>query len=168
MAKSVEQQLVKYLAEAHGMEKQALVMLSRGAEIVGDEEVARIFRAHELQTREHMRYMTERLAAHGQSPSRVKDAAMRAAGLGIGMVVQAVPDTPIRLATTAFSFENLEIAAYRLIAELARRAGDPDTVSVVERILKEEEAAAQMVAGAFPRLVDLALGEPARSPVGGT
>src|SRR2546423_4349301 len=76
MADNVDQQLVRYLSEAHAMEKQALLLLSRGAEIVGDEEVARVFRAHELQTQEHARYVAERLEAHGESPSKVKDLAL--------------------------------------------------------------------------------------------
>jgi ferritin-like metal-binding protein YciE len=165
MAENAEQQLVRHLSEAHAMEKQALVLLSRGAAIVGDEEVARIFRAHELQTREHERYVAERLSAHGQDPSKLKDVAMQVAAVGIGAAAQAAPDTPIRLAATAFAFENLEVASYRLIAELARRAGDTETVEVADRILEQEEAAAELVAGAFKRIVDLTLGEPATSPL---
>jgi ferritin-like metal-binding protein YciE len=165
MAEKVEQQLVRHLSEAHAMEKQALTLLSRGAEIVGDEEVARIFRAHELQTSEHERYVAERLSAHGQEPSKLKDVAMQAAALGIGAAAQAAPDTPIRLATTAFAFENLEIACYRFIGELARRAGDTDTVAVAERILEQEEAAAELVAGTFKRIVDVTLAAPATSPL---
>jgi ferritin-like metal-binding protein YciE len=165
MPENVEQQLVRHLTEAHAMEKQALVLLSRGAAIVGDEEVARIFRAHELQTREHERYVAERLSAHGQDPSKLKDVAMQVAAVGIGAAAQAAPDTPIRLAATAFAFENLEVASYRLIAELARRAGDTETVEVADRILEQEEAAAELVAGAFKRIVDLTLGEPATSPL---
>jgi ferritin-like metal-binding protein YciE len=165
MAESAEQQLVKYLSEAHAMEKQALALLSRGAEIIGDDEIARILRAHEMQTEEHARYIGERLEAHGASPSKLKDVAMQAGALGIGLVAQAAPDTPIRLATVAFAFENLEIASYRLLADLARRAGDSETLAVVERILEEEEAAAQLVAGCFPRILELALGEPATSPI---
>jgi ferritin-like metal-binding protein YciE len=167
MADNAEQELIKYLSEAHAMEKQALLLLSRGADIVGDEEVARIFRAHELQTQEHARYVGERLEAHGQSPSKLKDAALQASALGIGLAVQAAPDTPVRLATTTFAFENLEIAAYRLIGELARRAGDSETEVVVKRILEEEEAAAELVAGAFPRIIDLALDESPKSPLPG-
>jgi len=167
MPENVEQQLVRYLSEAHAMEKQALLLLGRGAEIVGDEEVARIFRAHELQTQEHARYVGERLEAHGESASKVKDLAMEAGALGIGIAVQAAPDTPIRLATAAFAFEHVEIAAYRLLGELARRAGDAETGAVAQRILEQEEAAAELVAGAFPRIVELALGEPARSPLPG-
>jgi ferritin-like metal-binding protein YciE len=165
MAESAQQELVKYLSEAHAMEKQAQALLKHGAEIVGDDEIARIFRAHELQTEEHVRYVAERLEAHGQSPSKLKDVAMQAGALGIGLVAQASPDTPIRLATVAFAFENLEIAAYRLLRDLARRANDAETVSVIERILEQEEAAAQLVAGCFPRMLELALGEPATSPI---
>jgi ferritin-like metal-binding protein YciE len=165
MAETAQQELVKYLTEAHAMEKQALALLKRGAEIVGDDEIASILRAHELQTEEHVRYIAERLEAHGESPSKLKDVAMQAGALGIGVVAQAAPDTPIRLATVAFAFENLEIAAYRLLRDLARRASDPETASVIDRILEQEEAAAQLVAGCFPRVLELALGEPATSPV---
>jgi ferritin-like metal-binding protein YciE len=165
MAESVEQQLVKYLSEAHAMEKQAVALLSRAADIIGDDEIGSILRAHELQTEEHARYVAERLEAHGESPSKAKDVAMQAGALGIGLAAQALPDTPVRLATVAFAFENLEIASYRLLADLARRAGDDETLAVVERILEEEEAAAELVAGCFARVVELALGEPATSPV---
>src|SRR5881275_1634026 len=107
MADNVEHELVRYLGEAHAMEKQALLLLRRGAEIIGDEEIARIFRAHELQTHEHVRYVAERLEAHGQSPSKVKDLTMQAGALFIGAAAQAAPDTPIRLASTAFALGNL-------------------------------------------------------------
>lgn len=167
MAENARTQLVKYLTGAHAMEKQALLLLSRGAAIVGDEEVARIFRAHRLQTEEHERYVSERLQALGAGPSKLKDAAMQAGGLAVGAVAQAAPDTPILLARTAFAFENLEIASYRLIRELAQRAGDDETAAVAGRILEQEEAAAELVAGTFPRMVELTLGEPARSPLPG-
>ena len=161
----VEEQLVKYLSEAHAMEKQAALLLSRGADIVGDEEIARIYRAHRLQTEEHERYVSERLEAHGQSPSKVKDVAMQAAAVGIGVLAQASPDTPLRLAATAFAFENLEIATYRVIEGLAERAGDRDTVAVAQRILEQEEAAAELVAGTFDRSLEITLGESPHSPL---
>lgn len=161
----VEEQLVKYLSEAHAMEKQALLLLSRGADIVGDEEIARIYRAHRLQTEEHERYVSERRDAHGDSPSKLKDVASQAGAIAIGALVQAAPDTPARLAATALAFENLEISMYRLILRLAERSGDSETVSVAKRILEQEEAAAELVAGTFDRSLELTLGEPPRSAV---
>lgn len=165
MANSVEQELVKHLTNAHAMEKQAVLLLERGTGIAGDGDIASIYRAHLIQTREHERYVAERLEAHGASPSTAKDVALQAGALGIGLLAQASPDTPVTLASTAFAFENLEVASYRLLHSLAERAEDAETVSVVERILEQEEAAAELVAGTFDRALELTLGEPATSPL---
>lgn len=167
MSNEIEQQLVSCLSNAHALEKQAMLLLERGAAIVGDEEIARIYRAHKLQTEEHERYVSERLEAHGESPSRAKDMAAQAGALGIGALAQAVPDTPVTLATTAFAFEHAEIATYRLLGRLAQRAGDEETAAVAKQILEEEEAAAELVQGTFERTLDLVLDEPARSPLPG-
>jgi len=167
MSDKAQRQLVKCLTDAHAMEKQALLLLSRGADIVGDEEVARVYRAHRLQTQEHERYVAERLQAHGASPSKVKDLAQQAGALGIGAALQVAPGTAMRLARAAFAFESLEIATYELIVRLAKRAGDAETVAIAERILEQEEAAAELLAGTFDRTVELTLGEPGRSPLPG-
>ena len=161
MSANAEQQLVKYLSEAHAMERQALVLMRRGADLVGDEEVAEVYRTHLAETHEHARLIAERLAARGQKPSKIKDIAMEAGGVGVALAVKAAPETPIRLATAAIPFENLEIAAYSLICALARRVGDTATLSIAEQILEEEEAAAERIAGTFERTIGLALGDPA-------
>jgi ferritin-like metal-binding protein YciE len=165
MTSDVQDRLVKGLSEAHAMEKQATQLLDKGAKIAGDDDIAAIYRAHLLQTKEHERYIAERLEAHGTSPSRVKDFAMQAGALGIGAALQVAPATPIRLAATAYAFENLEIASYRLLRRIAERAGDSESLSVIDRILEQEEAAAELVAGTFDRALEVTLGEPAVSPV---
>jgi ferritin-like metal-binding protein YciE len=165
MATDANQQLIKALVDIHALEKQSIRLLEAARKVAGDSEIASIYRAHLLQTKEHERYVAERLKAHGESPSRAKDAAMQAGAFGIGALVAAVPDTPVRLAATAFAFENLEVAAYRLLHRLAKRAGDQDTVSVVERILEQEEAAVELVEGTFDRALDITLGVPPSSPL---
>lgn len=167
MSENLEQQLVTELSNAHALEKQALQLLDKGAHIVEDEEIGRILRAHRLQTEEHERHVSERLEAHGESPSKLKDAAMQAGAFGIGLATKSMPETSLRLMTLAFAFENLEIATYGVIRRLANRAGDHETVGVVDAILEEEEAAAELVRGTFDRVVELALGEPATSPLPG-
>jgi ferritin-like metal-binding protein YciE len=162
---SPQEQLVKHLQEAHAMEEQASELLEKGAGIAGDEEIARIYRAHLIQTSEHERYTRERLEAHGESPAKTADLAAKAGALGIGGALKAVPDTPVRLAAAAYAFESLEIASYRMLHSLATRAGDQETVAVVERILEQEEAAAELVAGTFERALEVTLGEPAVSPL---
>lgn len=167
MSGDLERQLVKQLIDAHAMEKQAIQLLDSGAKTIGDEELARIFRAHRLQTEEHERYIAERLEAHSENPAKFKDLAMQAGALGIGLAAKALPDTPVRLAKVAFAFENLEIVTYDVLRRLADRAGDTETVAVVQRILEEEEAAAELVRGSLDRVLELTLGEPARSPLPG-
>ena len=167
MSASAEQELIRSLKRAHGLETQAIALLDKGSTLAGDDEIGAIYRAHLLQTRQHERFVAERLDAHGTRPSKPLYAAMHTGALGLGALTKATPDTPVQLAMTAFAFEHLEIAAYRIVAQLARRAGDPETAAVAERILEQEEAAAELVAGTFDRAIERTLGEERTSPVPG-
>jgi ferritin-like metal-binding protein YciE len=167
MSDNAEKQLVKELTNAHAIEKQAIQLLDKGAQMVKDEQIGRIFRAHRLQTEEHQRQVSACLESHGESPSKIKDVAMQASALGIGAGAMALPETDLRLATVAYAFENLEIATYGVIRRLAERAGDAETAALAQRILEQEEAAAELVRGTFDRVVELTLGEPAISPLPG-
>jgi ferritin-like metal-binding protein YciE len=165
VASDVEAQLVKALKDAHAIEKQATRLLQAAKQVTKDSEIGAIFSAHLMQTEEHERYVAERLDARGQSPSKFKDVAAQVGAFGLGGLVAAAPDTPIRLVSVAFAFENLEIAHYRLLRLLAERSGDRETLEVAERILEQEEAAAELVAGTFDRALENALGEQPSSPV---
>jgi ferritin-like metal-binding protein YciE len=164
---SAEQELTRSLKRAHALETQAIALLDKGATMAGDDEVGAIYRAHLLQTKEHERFVAERLRARGERPSKVLDAAMHTGALGLGALTKAVPDTPVQLAMTAFAFEHLEIAAYRMVASLARRAGDAETTAVAERILEQEEAAAELVAGTFDRALERTLDDARTTTVPG-
>jgi ferritin-like metal-binding protein YciE len=165
VATDAQEQLVKHLVNAHAMEEQSLELLDKGASIAEDEEIARIYRAHHTQTKEHVEHVLKRLEDHGESPSKVKDAAMRAGALAVGGVAVASPNTPVTLAAAAYAYESLEVASYRMLHSLAQRAGDGETVSAVERILEQEEAAVELVGGTFDRVLDLSLGQPPTSPL---
>jgi ferritin-like metal-binding protein YciE len=165
VSSDIDRQLNKALTDAHAIEKQATRLLEQAKHVVGDSEIAAIFSAHLIQTGEHARYVAERLEARGESASKLKDAALQAGALGLGGLVAAMPDTPLRLVTVAFAFENLEVATYRLVRRLGERAGDSETVAVAERILEQEEAAAELVAGTFDRALEITLGEEPSSPL---
>jgi ferritin-like metal-binding protein YciE len=165
MPATVDEQLNSALTQAHALEKQAIRLLQKAPDLAGDPEIGAVYRAHLLQTEEHERYVAERLEARGSSPSTVQDVAMQGAALALGAALQALPATPVRLATVAFAFENLEVATYRLIRRLAERAGDAATVTVADRILEQEEAAAELVAGTFDRALEVTLGEKPSSPL---
>src|ERR671930_1451577 len=108
----VDKQLVKYLSDAHAIEKQAIGLLEKGPKIAGDPVLAQLYEEHLGETREHARLVEERLEARGGSTNALKDAAMRLGALNWGAFFAAQPDTPAKLAGFAFAFEHLEIGGY--------------------------------------------------------
>jgi ferritin-like metal-binding protein YciE len=155
----LEKQLVKYLADAHAIEAQAIQLLEKAPKIVHDRELAKVFENHLEETRAQQEIVDARLQAHGAGPSRLQDAAMRLGAINWGGFFRAQPDTPAKLAGFAYAFEHLEIAAYEELKRVADRAGDPETVRVAERILSEERAAARTIAANWDRAIETSLAE---------
>jgi ferritin-like metal-binding protein YciE len=147
----IRKQLVKYLADAHAMEQQAIQLLQRGPKIVDDPVLAKIFEDHLAETREHSALWQARLEALGGSTNAFKDAAMRLGALNWGGFFQAHPDTPGKLTAFAYAFEHLEIGGFEQLRRVAERAGDTETVATAERILAQERQAALKLRAAFDR-----------------
>ena len=143
--------LDSYLADAHAIEQQALQLLEAAPKLVEDDALESLFAEHLTETEEHERMVRARLDARGAKPSKIKDAALRVGGVGIGTFFTAQPDTAAKLTGFAYAFEHLEIAAYELLKRVARRAGDEETVALADRILAEELAAARALAESWDR-----------------
>jgi ferritin-like metal-binding protein YciE len=160
MAESdLQEQLVKYLTDAHSIEEQALPQLRAAPKIAGDERLAEAFREHETETEEQKRLVQERLEALGGSPSKVKDAVMKAGGVGFSLFAKSQPDTPGKLTAHAYSFEHLELASYELLLRVAERAGDAETADAARRIRDQEQAMSERLASLFDAAVDASLAE---------
>ncbi len=157
----LQQQLGKYLSDAHAIEAQALQLLDKAPELAGTPDLAAAYEEHHSETQEHQALVAARLKALGGSPSSFKDAALRLGGLNWGVFFQAQPDTPAKLAAFAYAFEHLEIGAYELLRRLAARASDPETEQAAERILAQERAAADKLHALFEQALDASL-EPQR------
>lgn len=150
MTTAVKAQLVSGLSHAHAMEVNGLRLLRAAVHVVGDDDVAAIYHANLLQSAEHERRVAERLAAHGEplpALPEIPGADPPAPG----------SETPTTLAATAYAFASHEVAVYRLLRELAQRAGDAETAAVAEEILEQEEIAAALIASTFDRAVDATL-----------
>jgi ferritin-like metal-binding protein YciE len=152
-----EDQLVKYLTDAHAIEQQALVQMRAAPKLAGDQRIAQIFEAHLAETEDHERTVTDLLEHHGASPSRLKDLVGTLTGAGFGAFAAAQPDTPGKLLAHAFSYEHMEEAAYHLLAGLAERVGDAETVGRVRQIESQEQAMGDRLAACFDTAVDAAL-----------
>jgi ferritin-like metal-binding protein YciE len=156
-ADDIRAQLDNYLADAHAIEGQSLALLEKGPALAETAELTTAFTDHRLETQEHQRLVEAQLQAHDETPSKLKDAALRLGGLNWGGFFGAQPDTPAKLAAFAYAFEHLEIGAYELLRRVATRAGDTQTAQLAGRILTEERAAAERVRSLFDQALDAAL-----------
>jgi ferritin-like metal-binding protein YciE len=154
---NVQEQLVKYLTDAHSIEQQALAQLKTAPKIAGDPEISQAFTDHLTETEGHERLVSERLAAHGAKPSTIKDLAGSLTGKGFGAFAMAQPDTPGKLVVHAFSYEHMEEAAYDLLARVAERAADEQTAETAREIERQEQGMGDRLAGCFDRAVNAAL-----------
>jgi ferritin-like metal-binding protein YciE len=153
----LEDQLDKYLADAHALEAQAVQLLSKGPQLAGDDELAQVYRTHLEETEGHRRGVEERLEARGAKPSKLKDAVLQVGALNWGGFFAAQPDTPAKLCGFAYAFEHLEIGGYELLSRVAERARDPETAGLAQRILAEERAAAGKLKALFGQALDASL-----------
>jgi ferritin-like metal-binding protein YciE len=144
-ADSIQEQVVKYLTDVHSTEENAITQLKTGAEAVEDPQLAQVLREHLAETEQHERLVRQRLEALDASPSKMKDLAQKGAAAVTGAMSGAAPDTTGKIAIQAFAFEHLEIASYRSLRAVAEQANDTETVQLAERILQEEQSAAQKV-----------------------
>jgi ferritin-like metal-binding protein YciE len=156
-ADTLEEQVVKYLTDAHSIEEQALAQMRAAPDLAADPALADAFRAHEKETERHEQLVRGRLEAHGASPSRLKDAVMAVGGKGFVLFARSQPDTDGKLATHALSYEHLELASYELLARVADRAGDSETADVARSIRDEEQAMADRLEAAFDGTVAASL-----------
>jgi ferritin-like metal-binding protein YciE len=166
MAKTLDEQLTRYLTDAHSIETQALAQLRTAPEIAGDPALSEAFRAHLAETEEQERLIRDRLEARGGSPSAVKEAVMGLGGKGFILFARSQPDTPGKLVAHAYSYEHLELASYELLTRVAERAGDTETVAVGMHIRDQERAMARRLEGLFDAAVDASLREHPRDDLG--
>ncbi|MCW2983896.1 MAG: uncharacterized protein JWR63_1466 [Conexibacter sp.] len=159
---ALDEQLNKYLADAHSIEEQALAQMRAAPAIAGDPELADAFEQHLGETERHERLVRERLEARGGSPSRFKKVVMELGGKGFILFARSQPDTPGKLTAHAYSYEALEQASYELLRRVAEAAGDTETADVATTILRDEYAMGQRLAERFDRAVDASLREVAR------
>jgi ferritin-like metal-binding protein YciE len=158
VADGIERSLINYLSDAHSIEEQALQQLRSAPKIAKDAAFSAALQEHLHETETHEQLVRDRLEARGGSPSKLKDAVMRASGVGFILFARSQPDTPGKLMAHAYSYEHLELAAYELLERVAARAGDKETVETARRIAGEERAMGERLAALFDRAVEASLG----------
>ena len=152
-----QQELIKFLQDAHGMEQQSLQTLQAAVKVAGDPQLESLYQGHIMETQTHLELLKERLETHGASPSLTKDLGGRLTARVHGLGVVADSDTPATLVAVAYSFEHFEIAVYELLKRVAALAGDEDAVEMADKILVNERQAADKLAASYDLALDRSL-----------
>ncbi len=152
-----DEQIVKYLADAHSIERQALAQMKAAPFLAPDKRLETAFTQHLHETEEQERRVRERLEELGGKPSSLKDAAGAAGGWAMAAFAAAQPDTPGKLVMHAYSYEHMELAAYELLKRLAERSGDEETARMAADIAVEEQRMAERLEEAFDAAVEASL-----------
>jgi ferritin-like metal-binding protein YciE len=155
--RTIQEQIVKYLADIHSIEQQALVQMKIAPKIAGDATLAAVFERHIGETEEQKRRVDERLEALGGSPSKVKDIAGAATAPAFALFAKLQPDTPGKLTAHAFSYEHLELAAYELLSRIAQRANDQQTATLAKEIATQESEMARRLSDNWDVAVNASL-----------
>lgn len=158
MADQTQQRLLSYLKDAHALEQMSLQMTQTAAKAAKDDpQLRQLFEHHHQETQEHERLIRERIKAHGESPSTIKDIGARLSAMVKGVEAILPKDTPGRLARDGYVQEQTEIAAYELLSRVAERAGDAETAEVSRRILQNERETAEKIAGTWDHAAERSL-----------
>jgi ferritin-like metal-binding protein YciE len=155
----LDEQLTKYLTDAHSIEVQALAQMERAPQMAGDPRLAEAFRTHRDETQEQERMVREALVARGADTNTLKDIAGRVGGWAMVVFAKLNPDTPGKLTAHAYSYEHMEYAAYELLSRIAQRAGEQQVVEMARLIGSQEKAMAERLEALFDVAVEASLRE---------
>jgi ferritin-like metal-binding protein YciE len=159
MATTVTDQLVKHLDEAYAMEQSVLRMLDGMIRTTDDPQIKQDLQNHRRETEQHASRLKDRLEAHGESPSLVREAGGMIGGLMKGVLDATRSEKAGRNARDGYATEHMEIASYQLLERVAIRAGDEETAAVARQNRQDEEAMAKTIDQTWDKVVGLTFNE---------
>lgn len=136
-----------WLRNAHAMEEQALTML-KGQEgrLENYPDLRQRISQHIRETERHAELVRGCLERRNTDTSSLKDAGAKLVALGQSLSGIFVSDEVMKGSLAGYTFEHMEVASYKMLAEAARYVGDAETEKVCETILAEEQAMADWLA----------------------
>jgi len=150
---SAKDRLLEWLRDAHAMEKQAEQILSTQAKRLENyPELRKRVEHHLEETRRQAERVQTCIERQGSSTSVVKEMTGKLTALGQNLSGLFVGDEVMKASLADYTFENMEIASYKIIIAAAEQIGDAETKRVCEEILHEEEEMAAWLEQNLPSL----------------
>lgn len=145
--------LIDWLRDAHAMEQQAEQMLSaQKSRLENYPKLRTRIEKHIEETQGQKALLERTLTRLGSEPSTLKDIGGKLMAFGQAVGGMTVSDEVVKGAMAGYVFENVEIAAYRVLIAAAKAAGDVETQKACEEILPQEIAMADWLKEHLPEL----------------
>ena len=154
---TAQEQVVKYLTDAHGMEEQSLRSLQASADSAQLPALKAALEQHIGETRTQKSRIAARLDAVGAQPSSAKEAGNALVPIGKGLLDKVRTDNAGKNLRDAYLGESLEIVSYELLQRTAVKAGDTETATLAGELLGEERATLQRLEGLLDEAVEASL-----------
>ena len=146
MAYSPRDIMITGLKNAYALEQHAADVTNNQASRLGDyPELQRRIEQHHQETIRQRDRVGDLLSQLGESPSTMKDAALRLVGNLQTLFHATADDEVLKGAFASVSLEHYEIAAYKSLIAMAELCNERSVAEVCRQILREEEAMAQFL-----------------------
>lgn len=144
-----------WLRDAHAMEKHAETMLEQMASRLEHyPQLKTRIEEHIQETRQQQNLLEGILDRHDISHSSVKDVMGKMAAMGQAFGGMFTPDEVIKGAIAGYVFENAEVGSYTSLISAATRAGDTESIPILQKILEQERVMSDWLIGHLPDLTD--------------
>jgi ferritin-like metal-binding protein YciE len=144
---NMDDRLNQWLRDAHAMEEQAEQMLSgQASRIENYPQLRARIEQHLNETKSQRERLEKCIEQRGASTSGIKDIAGKFAAMMQGFSGVILGDEVVKDTLASYTFEQMEIASYRILIAAAEGVGDTSTARACEEICREEEAMADWLA----------------------
>ncbi|HUD91060.1 ferritin-like domain-containing protein [Sphingobium sp.] len=151
---TVRHMFIVGLRDAHAVEHQALGIMDRQIEHLAQyAEVEARLRSHRGETERQIERLESILDSLEDSPSAIKDAAMKLSGSVAALSHALAPDEIIKNSLANFAFENFEVATYKALITMAQAGGFQAAIPKLEESLREEQAMVAFLDETLPVIV---------------
>jgi ferritin-like metal-binding protein YciE len=146
MAEAARDLLITGLRNAHAMERQAQELMERQSERTGEyPQVQARLKQHLKETEQQVTRLEDCLRQCGETESTFKDTVL-SLGANLAAMAHAFAGDEILKNTFANNgFEHYEIAAYKSLLALCKRAGVDGISTSLQQSLREEEEMAKWI-----------------------
>lgn len=148
MATSKRDTLIVGLRNAYGLEGQALsTMENVHSRLEHYPQLKAAVGQHIEETRRQQEMVEQLLGRFGESPSTLKEAAMKLMGNLQSMFHASASDEVLKNLFALYAFEHFEQASYLSLIAMAEECGEMEVAQTCRQILQQEEATGEKLRG---------------------